>query len=94
MADRAERLRDLRAVPAPHGPEAICLDVKRQDRMAGGAGQPHRAGLRDPRGTARAVDRERRGRPPAIELAAQLHERARAAARRRSARRAVAEPAR
>ena len=61
--DRAERLRNLRAVPAPGRPVAIRLDVKRQDRMPGRAGEPDGAGLRDARRAARAVDGER-DRPP------------------------------
>ena len=58
--------------------------------MAGRAREQHRAGLRDPRRAARTVDRER-GRTARRQLAPQLHQRARAAARRRSARGAVAE---
>src|SRR5437773_6043064 len=34
--------------------------MKRQDRIARGLGEPHRTGLRDPRGTARTVDGEPR----------------------------------
>ncbi len=63
--DRGERPRDLGAIPARRLPEAIRFDVKRQDRMAGRARQPHRAGLRDARRPARAVDREPAGRPAA-----------------------------
>ena len=89
--DGAEGLRDLRAVPAPGRPVAIRLDVKRQDRMAGRAGEPHRARLRDARRTARAVDRERR-RPPCRASSRRSCTSARAAAaRRRAARGAEAE---
>ena len=77
---RAERLRDLRAVPAPRRPVAVRLDVKRQDRVAGRAGQPDGARLRDARRAARAVDRERRrrARPPARAAAAPARARRRA----------------
>ena len=88
--DRGERPRDLGAIPARRLPEAIRFDVKRQDRMAGRAREPHRAGLRDARRPARPVDRER-DRPAGGQIAPQLHERARRAARRRAARRAEAE---
>src|SRR5436190_8655444 len=91
-ADGAERLRHLRPVPALHRPEAIGLDVKRQQRLAGCAGQEHRPCLRHARRAARAVDGEG-GRTAAGEIAPQLHQGPRAAARRRAARRAVAEPA-
>ena len=91
IADRAERLGDHRSVPAPRGPAAIGLEVERQHRVAGRAGQPDGARLRGSRRTARAVDGERRD-AAGRELAAQLHERARAAARRRSPGGAKPEP--
>ncbi len=87
----AERLRDLRPIPAVHHPETIRFDMKRQDRLAGGAGKEHGTGLGDTGRTARAVDRERGGLP-VRQVAPQLDQRARAAARGRSARGAIAEP--
>ena len=48
--------------------------MKRQDRLAGGASEPHGTSLRHPRGATRAVDGE--GHAVASrEFAAQLHER-------------------
>ena len=85
-ADLAARLRHLVAIPALRGPERRRLDVKRQDRLPRRAREPRRARLRDARGPARAIDSECH-RALLLELAAQLHERARPAVRGRSARR-------
>ena len=88
LADRnrhvRERLRNHPAIPAPRRPVPAGLDVKRQDRMAGRAGEPHGAGLGDPCRAARPIDREG-GRVPRSQLPPHLHQRAAAAARRRSA---------
>ena len=59
--------------------------------MARGAGEPHGAGLRDAGRAARAVDGERH-RTLLGKIAAQLHQRAHAAARGRTPRRAEPEP--
>ena len=77
--------------PSSAASSAERLDVKRQDRVPGRAGQPDRARLRDARRPARTVhvNASRTARRPDR---AQLHERAAPAARRRSARRPVAEP--
>ena len=62
--------------------------MKRHDRIAGRAGEPNHARLRDTCGPARAVDRER-SRTAGGHVFAQLNQRANAAARRRAAGRAV-----
>ena len=58
----AERLGDLRAVPAAHRPGPIGLGVDADHRMAGRPGQPRHAGLHHLARPARPVDRERHRR--------------------------------
>ena len=55
-------------------PVPVGLEMKRQHRIAGRLRQPHRARLRHPRRTARAVDGEA-GRPPGGHVALQLQQR-------------------
>ena len=88
----APRLRHLVPIPAVHRPETARLDVKREERIAGRAGEPHGARLNDACRTARTVDAE--GRRMAVRhVVAQLDESARAASRRGPARGAVPESA-
>src|SRR5258706_490322 len=75
---------------------AASWTLSRPSRVAGRGpftGPPKEPGppLRHARGAARAVDRERRG-TPVRQVAPELHERPGAPARRRPARRPVAEP--
>ena len=70
-------------------PARCGFGVKRHQRIAGRLRQPHRAWLRDLRGTAGPIERERHALR--LHVADQLQQRLRPAARRRSARRAVAE---
>src|SRR5690606_32814578 len=77
-------------IPAARRPVFLGLDVQRQDGAAGRAGEPGGARLRHLTRPARAVDGEGDGAAVA-QFAPELHERLRATARRRSARRAVAE---
>src|SRR5262249_18881650 len=70
---------------ARHRPEAACLDVKRQDGIAGGAGQPDGPGLRDSRRPPRTVEGKAH-RPSFRKVAAHLNKRTCRAARGRAAR--------
>ncbi len=87
--DAREGLGDLRAVPAAECPVPGGFGVERHDRLPGGLRQPHHPGLHHPGRAARAVHGEGGGR--LTRRPHELPQGARAAARARTSRRAVAE---